>query len=344
MHLWRLLAALPEGDPFMDNPKIAVIGGGTGSYTVLQGLKGLTEHLTAIVSVADDGGSSGRLRDEFGHLPPGDLRKCLLALSPSGDSEDILRRLLDYRFDRGNGLTGHNFGNLLLTALTEITGSSVTAIEEVSKLLNIKGAVLPVTTQDTRLMAVLEDGTVVQGETNVDMRTIKPEIPIDRIYLEPSVTAYEPTLSALMAADAIIIGPGDLYSSVIPNLLVSGIPEAINTSKATVIFVCNLMTKHGETDGFRASTFLKEILKVLGPSGRVDYCLIDDVEYEPDLVDVYSSERSFPIVRDTEECTHYAGSVRMAPLSCCGTLIRHDPQLLGNEIMQITNQIVEVRR
>ena len=316
-------------------PRIVVIGGGTGSYTVLQGLKRYTDQLTAVVSVADDGGSSGRLRDEFGHLPPGDLRKCLLALSPSGEAGEMLRQLLDYRFDRGEGLTGHSFGNLLLTAMTEITGSPVEAIREVSKLLNIKGRVLPVTVQDTRLIAVLKDGTVVRGETNVDIRTVKPDIPIDHIYLDPSARVYEETEQAILEADVIILGPGDLYSSVLPNLLVDGIPDAIRRSKATTIYICNLMTKHGETDGFKASDFLGEVLRYLGHSGAIDYCLVDNVEYEPDLLERYALENSFPVVRDTARCEELAGKVISAPLSCCGTLVRHDPDLLARRITQI---------
>ena len=315
--------------------RIVVAGGGTGSYTVLQGVKHYTDQITAVVSVADDGGSSGILRDEFGHLPPGDLRQCLLALSPSDEVGDILRRLLDYRFDRGQGLDGHSFGNLLLTALTEITGSSEVAIQEASRLLNIKGQVLPVTLQDTRLVAELEDGTTIVGEANIDVRTVKPEVAIRHIHLDPAVTVHDATRKAILRADVIIIGPGDLYTSVLPNLLVEGVPEAIRESGATKVYVSNLMTKHGETDGFRASDFVSEVLHYLGPGGLIDFLLVDDAEYEPDLLEHYAEERSFPVIRDFDRCRELVTNVVAAQLSCCGTLIRHDSDLLAKQIISI---------
>jgi len=319
-------------------PRIVVIGGGTGSYTVLQGLKHHTEHLTAVVSVADDGGSSGRLRDEFGHLPPGDLRKCLLALSPSDEVGETLRSLFDYRFDRGEGLDGHSFGNLLLTALTEITGTSEAAIKKASTLLNIKGQVLPVTLQDTRLVAELRDGTIVRGEAQIDVRTVKTEMPIHRIYLDPEATVYAETQEALRQADVIIIGPGDLYTSVLPNLLVRGVPQAIRASAAAKVYVCNLMTKHGETDGFSASDFVAEVLRYLGKGAALDYVLLDDADYEPELMERYAQEQSFPVRADLERCRQLVSDVIVAPLSCCGSLIRHDSDLLAKQIMLIAQQ------
>jgi uncharacterized cofD-like protein len=317
-------------------PRIVVIGGGTGSYTVLQGLKHHTDRLTAVVSVADDGGSSGRLRDEFGHLPPGDLRQCLLALSPSDEIGEVLRRLLDYRFDRGEGLNGHSFGNLLLTALTEVTGSTEGAIREASRLLNIRGRVLPVALENTRLVAELEDGTLIRGEANIDVRTVKPDVPIRHIYLDPDATVHGETQEAILEADVIVIGPGDLYTSVLPNLLVRGVPEAIHESPGIKVYVCNLMTKHGETAGFKASDFLSEVLRYLGHGGAIDYFLLDDVEYEPDLLERYAQEQSYPVAADVARCQELAGAVVSAPLSCCGTLLRHDPELLAGRIIGIT--------
>ena len=316
-------------------PRIVVIGGGTGSYTVLQGLKRYTDQLTAVVSVADDGGSSGRLRDEFGHLPPGDLRKCLLALAPTDEAGETLRQLLDYRFDRGAGLNGHSFGNLLLTALTEITGGPVEAIREAGRLLHIQGRVLPVTLESTRLVAQLADGTLIRGETNIDVRTVKPDTPIQRIYLDPEPEIHQETQEAILAADVIVIGPGDLYSSVLPNLLVKGVPQAIQKSGAIKVYVCNLMTKHGETDGFRAPDFLAEVLHYLGPGTSIDHILLNDAALQEEQLERYAQEGSFPVAIDLQGCRQLAKDVVTAPLAAHGTLVRHDPELLARQILKI---------
>lgn len=315
-------------------PKIVVIGGGTGSYTVLQGLKHYDYELTAVVSIVDDGGSSGRLRDEFGHLPPGDFRKCLLALSPSDQEGELLRRLLEYRFDHGDGLSGHNFGNLLITAMTEITGNPLETIKAVSKLLNIDGKVLPVSTEDTRLVAVLEDGTIVHGETNVDIRTVNPDVAISSVYLDPPAHVHPETQQAILDADFIVLAPGDLYSSILPNLLVKGVPEAIERSRAEIIHVCNLMTKHGETDNFRASDFLSELTRALGSNTNIDYCLVDNTEYDNQLLKTYMEELSYPVLVDLDRSSNFAKEIRVSRLSSAGNLIRHDPTLLASEISQ----------
>ena len=249
-------------------PKIVSIGGGTGSYNLLSGLKHRDCRLTAVVTTMDSGGSSGRLRDEFGHLPPGDLRQCLLALSPDDHSGMVLRGLFNYRFDKGNGLDGHSFGNLFLTALTEITGSAEQAIDEMGRLLNIKGRVLPVTLANADLCARLRDGSVIIGETNIDRRSAGSAAPIDYVYLEPSTAkVHPPTAAAIEEADAIVIGPGDLYTSIVPNLLVEGVTEALARCRGVRIYVCNLMTKPGESDGFKASDFIREVGKVPGAAG-----------------------------------------------------------------------------
>ena len=212
-------------------PKIVTLGGGTGSFNLLSGLKHRDCRLTAVVTTMDSGGSSGRLRDEFGHLPPGDLRQCLLALSPDDHAGMVLRGLFNYRFDRGNGLDGHSFGNLFLTALTEITGSAEQAIDEMGRLLNIKGRVLPVTLANADLCARLRDGSAIVGETNIDRRGGGNGAPIDHVYLEPSAAVHPPTAAAIEEADAIVIGPGDLYTSIVPNLLVEGVTEALARSQ-----------------------------------------------------------------------------------------------------------------
>ena len=234
--------------------------------------------------MADDGGSSGRLRDQFGHLPPGDVRRCLVALSANRQVNRTLRALFEYRFDRGAELNGHSFGNLFLTALTELTGSVELAILEASRLLNIRGTVLPVTTDNVRLCATLEDGTLITGEGKIDVRTVKPELGIRRVFLSPEATIYGPVDQAIRNADVLVIGPGDLYTSIIPNLLVRGVPEAIRACKGVRIFICNLMTKHGETDGFTAARFVAEIYRYLGSSEALDSVIVNTGAFPEELL------------------------------------------------------------
>ena len=259
-----------------ENPRIVVVGGGTGTFTVLSGLKKYPCDLTAIVSMADSGGSTGRLRDEFGILPPGDVRRALIALS-SEPEQLTLRRLFDYRFEKGNGLSGHSFGNLFLAALTDIMGSEVLAIEEAGKLLGVSGIVLPATLVNTDLVARLEDGTVIRGETNIDLRVIRPEVGILDVFLDPGAAAYPAALQAIYDADMIVLGPGDLYTSVIANFLVGGISEAIGNSKAKVVYVCNIMNKFAETNGFTVSDYVSKIEKYLGR---------EEISKEKSIVDV----------------------------------------------------------
>ena len=241
--------------------RAVVIGGGTGTYTVLMGLKKYPLDLTAIVSTLDSGGSSGRLRDEFGVLPPGDVRQCLLALSNLPLEKISLQQLFDYRFNNGAGLRGHSFGNLLLTALTGITGREDLAIAEAAKILDVKGQVLPVTLSKSNLCVRLEDGTIIKGESNIDIRRVRPKLKIADVFLDPAVRIFPSARKAILSADLIILGPGDLYTSVIPNLLVAGVSQAIAKSKGKLVYICNLMTKHGETDGFKVSDFVREIMR-----------------------------------------------------------------------------------
>src|SRR5947209_6409202 len=223
-----------------DGLRAVVIGGGTGIYAVLTGLRHYTSNITAVVSMSDNGGSSGRLRDEFGYLPPGDVRRCLVALASDADSM-LLRQLFEYRFEKGLGLNGHTFGNLLLTALTDILGSSDRAIDEAGRLLRIRGRVLPVTLTPTTLCARLTDGYEICGETDIDVRKDHHDVGIAEVYLRPHATVHPPVLEAIARADLIVLGPGDLYTSVIPNLLVRGVREAIAASDARCIYVCNVM-------------------------------------------------------------------------------------------------------
>lgn len=314
---------------------VVVIGGGTGSYTALVGLKRHPVNLTAVVSMADDGGSSGRLRDEFGHLPPGDVRRCLLALS-SDESARTLRRLFEFRFNRGNGLNGHSFGNLFLTALTELTGSTDGAILEAAKLLGVRGTVLPVTLADCRLCAELEDDTTILGESKIDIRTENADCRIRRVFLSPAAPANPAALAAIGRADVIVIGPGDLYTSVIPNLLVRGVAEAITASRAIKIYVSNLMTKHGETDGFTASDLVAEVQRYLGSPASLDHVVInDDSGFPVHLLERYAAERAYPVRADLAACLALGPRAHSHRLALASTLIRHDPARLADAIMGI---------
>ncbi len=321
--------------PSIAGKKIVVIGGGTGSYNILSGLKHTQCDLTAVVAMTDSGGSSGRLRDEFGHLPPGDLRQCILALSPDDRSSLLLRQLFNYRFDKGAGLDGHSFGNLFLTALTEVTGSTEAAIKEMGRILGIKGAVLPVTLTDSHLAARLRNGTLVRGEANIDRRQVDLGVPIDYVYLEPKAYVYHGTAQALLEADAIVIGPGDLYSSIIPNLLVDGVCDAILKSKAVRIYVVNLMTKRGESDGFKASDFIREILTYLGSRQGLDYALVNSELLPERLAERYREEGSEPVRFDEAACRELAPNTIAKPLMAAGNFVRHDPHRLAQVVVGV---------
>lgn len=318
-------------------PKIVVVGGGTGIHNLLRGLKKYSSDIVAVVTMMDSGGSSGRLRDEFGHLPPGDVRQALVALSPTDRSSLILRQLFNYRFSKGEGLEGHSFGNLYLTALTEITGGSDRAIEEAGKILGIKGRVLPVTLSNSTLAARLVDGTEVVGETNVDVRSEKPDVKIDYIYLDPRAYAYKPVLDEIDSADVVVLGPGDLYTSILPNLLVEGIAEAINFSRAKKVYICNLMTKHGESDGFKASDFVREVLSYL-EEAKIDFVVINSGLLPEKIVQRYSKEKAYPVEPDIGEIKKLAKNIVAKPIASAGTLLRHDSGKLARILVDIAKR------
>ncbi len=300
--------------------KVIVIGGGTGTYNVLNGLK---EHedieLVAIVSMSDDGGSTGRLRDEYGVLPPGDVRRCLVALS---ESTELMKRLFEYRFDRG-GLNGHSFGNILLTTLKEILGDDGLAIKEASKLLKVKGKVLPVTLDSVRLCAELEDKKIIAGETNIDIPKHNPELKINKVFLEPYAKANPDILKEILEAEVIVLGPGDLYTSIVPNLLVEGVSQAIKMSKAKKIYVCNIMTKHGETDMFKVTDFTRIIEKYLGEN-VLDVVLYNGTKLNPSLLARYEIEKAFPVAADKENFDKYKSRFVGGDLVNDVNFIRHD--------------------
>ena len=319
-------------------PKIVVIGGGTGTYQVLVGLKKFPQDfdLTAIVTMADSGGSSGRLREEFGMLPPGDVRRALLALSDLPISKETLRKLFEFRFENGHGLAGHSMGNLLLAALTQIRGREDLAISEAEKILEVSGRVLPVTLSKTQLHGILTDGTVVKGETNIDVRRIKPSVPIERVYLHPQARIYPKAREAILKTDLIILGPGDLYTSVVPNLLVKGVNEAIYRSSARVVYICNLMTKHGETDGFTAQDFLDEVKKYLGKAqSRLSDVLVNKkVALPKAVVGWYRQYHSAPVEDGLDQRKNGVQVIHEAFVQP-GKLVRHDPEKVACALVKL---------
>ena len=320
----------------MKKKNIVVVGGGTGNRTTLTGLKDKNCNLSAVVAMTDSGGSSGRLRDELGQLPPGDIRQCLIALSDETNAH-LMSRLFEYRFRSGYGLAGHNFGNLILTALTEVTGNTVTAIDAAAQLLGVKGQVLPVTLTRSDLVARLDDGTELSGESVIDLRRENLTNSIDYIRLEPPAYAHPPVLEAINQADAIILGPGDIYTSVIPNLLVQDVAEAIVASKAIKIHVCNLMTKPGESDDFKASDFAKLLMAYLGTSNPLDYLIFNDSPYPERLLQRYALDGQHPVELDKDDCLRVTKNIVEWPLLASGVYLRHEPSSLGRAIMSIIN-------
>jgi uncharacterized cofD-like protein len=246
----------------------------------------------------------------------------------------LLRQLFNYRFSRGDGLDGHSFGNLFLTALTEITGSTEAAIREAGRLLGIKGQVLPVTLTNVSLGARLKNGKEVMGEANLDHRVVDPDVPIDYVFLKPNAFIHPLTATTLEEADAIIIGPGDVYTSIIANLLVDGVSAAIRGSKAKKIYICNLMTKHGESDGFKASDFVSEICAYLGAHASLDYIIVNSAPLPEKIMQRYAPERSIPVEFDEAACRKLAPHVVGADLLAVGQFVRHDPTRLAEAILK----------
>ncbi|MDE2001278.1 MAG: YvcK family protein [Patescibacteria group bacterium] len=318
----------------MSHKKIVVIGGGTGVFTILSALKHDFDRLTAIVTMADDGGSTGILREEFGILPPGDLRRALIALSHADNK--MLADLFAYRFQEGAGLSGHNFGNLFITALHRLTNDFERAIAEAGKMLQVRGQVIPVTLTSTQLVAELADGQVVRGETNLDIPKHDGHLRISRIWLQPTASANPNAIRAIKEADLVIIGPGDLFTSIIPNLLVAGIPEALRTTRAKVAYFVNVMTKLGETHGFSASDFVRNIEAYLG-TGVLDYVVLNDSKPAPARLKPYIREHAEFVEPDTEAIHLKKGGVPLAvDLIRSKGYIRHDPK----KVLRVVKMIV----
>ena len=286
-------------------PRIVVVGGGTGLSTLLRGLKEYSSNITAIVTVADDGGSSGRLRREIGVLPPGDIRNCLAALA---DEEELLTELFQYRFEAGDGLAGHSFGNLFLTVMSEITGDLEQAATASSKVLAISGRVLPSTLSDVSLWAEMEDGRLIEGESNIPVAKGRIRsigcIPADPPALPTAITAIE-------EAEYIIIGPGSLYTSIIPNLLVPDIRDAIANADVPRIYVCNIMTQPGETEGYSVADHIREIDRI-SKRKLFDAVLVHRKPPSSLSLERYALENSHPVILDRQEIARLNRRIVMA--------------------------------
>lgn len=312
--------------------RIVTIGGGTGLSTLLRGLKQYTSNIVAIVTVTDDGGSSGALQRQFGMLPPGDIRNCIVALA---DAETLMTELLQYRFNGSSGtansLEGHSFGNLLLAAMTHLTGDFDLAVKETSRVLAIRGRVLPSTVANVSLMAEMDNGSVVEGETAI---LTSPQA-IRSIYLNPTeVQPLDESLEAIQKADVLIIGPGSVFTSIIPNLLVSGIPEAIAKSRALKVYVCNVMTQPGETDNFTVADHIRAIERH-SQEKLFDYVMINSDMPGRDLLERYRAQGADIVPCDPEQVRAMGYQPRVAGLISETEVVRHDSEKLGAALMKL---------
>lgn len=311
--------------------KVVVIGGGTGLSTMLRGLKQYTSHITAIVTVGDDGGGSGKLREDLGMLPPGDIRNCILALA---DTEPLMEDLLQYRFTEGS-LKGQCFGNLFLAAMAAISENFEDAVQKMSSVLAVKGKVLPVTLDDMKLIAELENGEIIEGESKIPSEVIVRNTRIKKIAIKPiDAKPLEEAIKAINNADVIIMGPGSLYTSIIPNLLVKGIPEAICKSPAKKVYISNVMTQPGETDGFKVSNHLK-VLMDYGVAENIDYVIANNGIIPPDIKEKYAKENAELVVLDYENISNLNVNVIEADLiKITKRYVKHNAEKLAELIMK----------
>lgn len=329
----------------MKSLRILTIGGGTGTHMLLSGLKKYVPEveLSAIVTVADDGGSTGRLRDAFGYLPVGDFRMALTALAADTASESLLRDLFQYRFTKGDGLVGHNFGNLLLVALTDMLGSEEQAIIAAGKLLHTCGTVIPVTGEKLKLHARYNDGVIVKGESFIDGSShgVHPDLRVEEMWVEPKVPASRFARDAINEADYLILGPGDLYTSTIANLVVPGVREAIVTADAKIIVIGSLMTKAGQTGGMTANEFVTELERYAGR--KADYILLNNQTLPPEVLQIYAEEGEYPIRNDLDKTPNivYADLLQPGRVHKSSSdllkrsLLRHDSTKTADAIMNI---------
>ncbi len=326
-----------ESDLPVKGPRIVAIGGGTGLSTMLRGLKAFSPNITAVVTVADDGGGSGVLRQELGMLPPGDIRNCILALA---DTEPLMEQLLQYRFKDGK-LKGQSFGNLFLAAMDGISSSFEEAVKRMSDVLAVTGRVLPVTLENVTLCAELEDGYIVSGESRIGHHESFNKCRIKRVYLEPSCAEpLDDVLDAIDRADIIVLGPGSLYTSIIPNLLVRGICPAIKRSKALKLYVCNVMTQPSETEEYSVFDHIRA-LEEHSCTGFVDMCIVNNSFIPDELREKYHNDGADQVIIDREKVM--AAGIRLIEgdyASLKNNLVRHDPKKLAQAVIEVVAENV----
>lgn len=325
------------------NPRIVCIGGGTGTFVVLKGLKNYPAKLSAVISMSDSGGSNRRIRDEFGLLPTSDLRQCLVALSDENGGAGLLRKLFMYRFEKGNGISGMTFGNLFMAALADILGSQDEAIRQTGKVLRIHGSVIPVSFTKTDLTAEYEDGSVLKEEHFIDEPPHEGTLKIRKISLSPKAQANPEATAAILGADLVVLGPGDLYTSVLPNLLVEGIPEALQKTHAPIVYIMNLMTKYGQTYNYTAKDHVHAIEEYIGK--KVDFVIVNTKKLPEEALTLYRQYHELPVLDDlTEEdgChvlrEDVAGSTIIEKEhtdALVRSLIRHDSDKLAKVLLSI---------
>jgi len=327
-------------------PRVVCIGGGTGTFVALKGLKEYPVDLSAIVTMADSGGSNKRIRDEFGLLPTSDIRQCFVALSDENGNAGLMRKLFMYRFDKGEGISGMTFGNLFMAALTDIVGSQQEAIKQTGKVLRIHGSVIPVTLSNTNLVATYDDGTILEEEHFIDMPKHDGNLKIKNITLKPEAIANDEATKAIAQADVVILGPGDLFTSVVPNLLIKGISEALSQTKAKIVYIMNLMTKYGQTLGFSAMDHIQVLEQYI--DHKINTIIVNQTELPSEALTVYKKTQEFPVVDDIPKSSQYcviradliAKEIvkKSASDLLVRSLIRHDSDKLANVIVSIINQ------
>jgi uncharacterized cofD-like protein len=320
----------------MANSKVTTIGGGSGQYALLAGLRDLDEiDITSVVSMVDSGGSTGRLRDELGILPPGDVLKCLLALSPQ---REIARTLLLRRFDKDKRLKGHNAGNMLLTMLSRYTGSFPTGIQALGEILNVRGTILPVTTDRATLVAELTDGTRIFGESAIDVPRGGQPSKIKDVYLVPHhsghIQAYPPVIEAIKESDYIIIGPGDLFTSILSNIVVPGVKQAIQETQATLLYVVNIMTKYGETHNYSCTDFIHKLEEGIGRKVQKVICNRTKPQ-DSILTEYHKQEAEFVECLDDPQFWQDRQLHLADLLDTSGSIVRHDAQKLAGLIQAV---------
>jgi uncharacterized cofD-like protein len=316
----------------MRGPRIVVIGGGTGLSVLLRGLKSYTANITAVVTVSDDGGGSGVLRTDLGILPPGDIRNCILALA---DTEPVMEQLLEYRFKKGR-LSGQNFGNLFIAAMNGISGNFEEAVKRISQVLAVTGQVLPLTLEDIVLYGQLRNGVVVKGESSIPEQALEHDSPIERVFLKPECPEPLPeVLEAIENADAIVLGPGSLYTSIIPNLLACGMVDGIYRSKALKIYVCNIMTQPGETDGYTVSDHIKA-MEDHGGKKILDMVIVNNGSIDREYLQRYQADGSRPVIIDNEKIRPGIKTVSHNLVSVQDEYLRHHSIELARLITKLS--------